>query len=62
MSVALVHWCHGAGGTVYLLARAHLTWGGDAYLTSILRAGECVWSRGLLKKGNFTNTYIVYQE
>ena len=25
-SEELVHWCHGAPGTVYLLARAYLTW------------------------------------
>jgi hypothetical protein len=68
---------------VYLLARAHLTWGAQSnltdgaqsnlnggaqsnltdgaqsnltegaqsYLTAALRAGECVWNNGLLKKG-----------
>ena len=47
----LVHWCHGAPGTVYLLARAHLLWGGDKYLASAHRAADCCWAKGLLKKG-----------
>ena len=29
----LVHWCHGAPGTVYLLARAYLVWREEKYLT-----------------------------
>jgi hypothetical protein len=52
---------------VFLLARAHLTWGAQSnltdgaqsnltegaqsYLAAALRAGECVWNKGLLKKG-----------
>jgi len=47
----LVHWCHGAPGAVYLLARAHIIWGGQVYLNSALRAAECCWNKGLLKKG-----------
>ena len=31
----LVHWCHGAPGTVYLLARAYLVWGEDKYLAAL---------------------------
>jgi len=47
----LVHWCHGAPGVVYLLAKAHLTWGGNAYINSAIQAAECCWKQGLLKKG-----------
>jgi len=49
----LVHWCHGAPGTVYLLARAHLTWGGKetAYMPALEKAANITWRRGLLKKG-----------
>ena len=47
----LVHWCHGAPGVVYLLAKAYLVWKEQKYLTGALRCGECVWSKGLLKKG-----------
>ncbi|XP_078618101.1 lanC-like protein 3 isoform X1 [Branchiostoma floridae x Branchiostoma japonicum] len=47
----LVHWCHGAPGVIYLLARAYLVWRDDKYLQACLRCGELVWSRGLLKKG-----------
>ena len=31
----LVHWCHGAPGTVYLLTRAYLVWGEDKYLAAL---------------------------
>ena len=31
----LVHWCHGAPGTVYLLARAYLVWGDQKYLLAL---------------------------
>lgn len=47
----LVHWCHGAPGTVYLFARAYLVWKESQYLEAALKCGECVWQRGLLKKG-----------
>lgn len=49
----LVHWCHGAPGTVYLLARAHLTWGGKEtpYMPALEKAANITWRRGLLKKG-----------
>ena len=47
----LVHWCHGAPGTVYLLARAFLVWKDQRYLAAALRCGEICWERGLLKKG-----------
>jgi len=47
----LVHWCHGAPGAVYMLARAYLVWKENKYLQAALKCGECVWNKGLLKKG-----------
>lgn len=47
----LVHWCHGAPGVVYLLAKAYLTWRDDRYLQACIRCGELTWNKGLLKKG-----------
>jgi hypothetical protein len=32
-------------------AQSNLTEGAQSYLTAALRAGECVWNKGLLKKG-----------
>jgi hypothetical protein len=48
----LVHWCHGAPGLVPALLLAHQQWGGADYLAAATRAGELVWERGLLRKGN----------
>ena len=50
-SKELVHWCHGSGGVIFMLAKAFLTWREQKYLTACLRCGELIWSRGLLKKG-----------
>jgi lantibiotic modifying enzyme len=50
-SASLVHWCHGAPGVIPTLCKAHEVFGDDRYLQSALRAGDCVWSRGLLRKG-----------
>ncbi|KAF4525896.1 hypothetical protein B566_EDAN013145 [Ephemera danica] len=47
----LVHWCHGAPGVVYLMAKAYLVWKDEKYLKSCLKCGELVWIKGLLKKG-----------
>ncbi|XP_031549930.1 lanC-like protein 3 [Actinia tenebrosa] len=47
----LVHWCHGAPGVIYLLAKAYLTWKDEKYLKAALRCGEVVWEKGLLRKG-----------
>lgn len=47
----LVHWCHGAPGVVYMMAKAYLRWKEDKYLQSCLLCGEIVWKKGLLKKG-----------
>ena len=47
----LVHWCHGAPGVVYLLAKAYLTWMDDKYLQGAKKCAELTWQRGLLRKG-----------
>ena len=31
----LVHWCHGAAGTVPLLARAYLVWRDEKYMAAL---------------------------
>jgi lantibiotic modifying enzyme len=47
----LVHWCHGAAGMIYLMAKAYLVWHERKYLNSCEKMGELIWARGLLKKG-----------
>ncbi|CRL03318.1 CLUMA_CG016555, isoform A [Clunio marinus] len=47
----LVHWCHGAPGVVYLMAKAYLIFKEQKYLKSCLKCGELVWNKGLLRKG-----------
>ncbi|XP_028160499.1 lanC-like protein 3 [Ostrinia furnacalis] len=47
----LVHWCHGAPGTIYLMAKAYLVLKDQRYYNVCLRAGEIVWRKGLLRKG-----------
>ncbi|CAG0880357.1 unnamed protein product [Cyprideis torosa] len=47
----LVHWCHGAPGAVYCVAKAYLTWNDEKYLKSLRRAADLVWEKGLLLKG-----------
>ena len=48
----LVHYCHGAPGTVYMLAKAKMLWPTDLkYTQSLARAADLVWKKGLLKKG-----------
>jgi len=47
----LVHWCHGAPGIIPTLCKAYEVFGDDRYLRGAIRAGECVWARGLLRKG-----------
>lgn len=50
-NVHLVHWCHGAPGMFYLMAKAYLKFGEQKYLTSCLKMGDLIWKHGLLKKG-----------
>ena len=47
----LLHWCHGAPGVVYLLAKAYLTWTDNKYLQAAKKCAELTWQRGLLRKG-----------
>ncbi|KAG5894961.1 hypothetical protein JTB14_023310 [Gonioctena quinquepunctata] len=47
----LVHWCHGAGGMAYLMAKAYLVFRDMKYLTSCTRMSDLIWEKGLLKKG-----------
>ncbi|XP_034238193.1 lanC-like protein 3 isoform X1 [Thrips palmi] len=47
----MVHWCHGAPGVVYLMAKAYILWQEDRYLQSCIRCADIVWDKGLLKKG-----------
>ena len=47
----LVHWCHGAPGVVFMLAKAYLTWKDEKYLQAARRCAELAWQRGLLHKG-----------
>ncbi|KAJ2948575.1 hypothetical protein O0L34_g7828 [Tuta absoluta] len=47
----LVHWCHGAPGVVYLMAKAYLVFKDQSFLEACVRAGEIVWRKGLLRKG-----------
>ncbi|GLH07166.1 LanC-like protein 3 homolog [Gryllus bimaculatus] len=47
----LVHWCHGAPGVVYLMAKAYLHWKDEKYLQACIKCGDIVWNKGLLKKG-----------
>lgn len=47
----LVHWCHGAPGIIYLMAKAYNIFNEQRYLESCLRCGDLTWEKGLLKKG-----------
>ncbi|XP_023179029.1 lanC-like protein 3 homolog isoform X2 [Drosophila hydei] len=47
----LVHWCHGAPGAVYLMAKAYLIFKEDKYIMSLRRAADLVWKKGFLRKG-----------
>ncbi|RWS12311.1 lanC-like protein 3 [Dinothrombium tinctorium] len=47
----LVHWCHGAPGVVWLMAKAYLVWKEEKYLNSCVRCADLIWKRGLLRKG-----------
>lgn len=47
----LVHWCHGAPGVFYLMAKSYKVFGSQKYLESCLKCGDLIWKVGLLKKG-----------
>jgi len=46
-----VHWCHGAPGAVYLIAKAYLIFKEDKYLQAVRRSADLVWQKGFLRKG-----------
>lgn len=50
-SYQLVHWCHGAPGTIYLLAKSYLLFKEEKYLIACKKCAELVWHKGLLFKG-----------
>lgn len=62
----LVHFCHGAPGLIPTLLAAHKTFRKEVYLVTALAAGEVVWTRGILLKGNSLchgitgNTYFLH--
>ncbi|CAH0724248.1 unnamed protein product, partial [Brenthis ino] len=47
----LVHWCHGAPGVIYLMAKAYLIFKDQKFIDACVKAGEVVWNKGLLRKG-----------
>ncbi|OQV25614.1 LanC-like protein 2 [Hypsibius exemplaris] len=47
----LVQWCHGATGFVLLFCRCYEIFEDKKYLNAALDAADCVWERGLLRKG-----------
>lgn len=47
----LVHWCHGAPGVVYMLAKAFIKFKSEKYLDACEACAELVWRKGLLLKG-----------
>ncbi|KAJ8951528.1 hypothetical protein NQ314_007666 [Rhamnusium bicolor] len=47
----LIHWCHGASGMIYLMAKAYLKFKDDKYLHSCKLMSDLIWEKGLLKKG-----------
>lgn len=53
----LVHWCHGAGGVIFLLVTAALVFKHrsqpdyDRYTQAARRCGDLIWQRGVLRKG-----------
>jgi len=48
----LVHFCHGAPGAILTLCTAFEYFHNPRFLASASRAGDMMWEKGLLKKGN----------
>lgn len=46
-----MHWCHGAGGAIYLFAKAYLIFKDEKYLNSCYLSANLIWKKGLLRKG-----------
>ena len=47
----LIHWCHGAPGSIYVLAKAYLLFKDAKYLEACRKCCDIIWTKGLLKKG-----------
>lgn len=47
----LLHWCHGASGTIYVMAKAYLIYKDQRFYDACVKAGDIVWQKGLLRKG-----------
>ena len=47
----LIHWCHGAPGSIHLFLKAYQIFQSQEYLEIAIKSGEVIWQRGLLKKG-----------
>ncbi len=48
----MVQFCHGAPGAIPALLEAHKLFKSESFLSAALKAGETVWTRGILLKGN----------
>jgi hypothetical protein len=48
----LRHFCHGSPGAIPLFLKASEIYSDDSYLKIALKAGEDLWQKGILKKGN----------
>lgn len=47
----LVHWCHGASGFIHMFIQAYRTYKDEKFLREAEGCADCIWERGLLKKG-----------
>ena len=48
----LVHFCHGATGSIPFLLSAYKLFRKDEYFNAALKSGSAVWEKGILRKGN----------
>jgi hypothetical protein len=48
-SKELIHWCHGAGGVIYLFAKAYLHFKDEKYLEACKKCGDLIWEKGYFK-------------
>lgn len=48
----LIHWCHGAPGAFYFLAKAYSIFNDNRYLDACKKSADLIWKYGLLKKGS----------
>jgi hypothetical protein len=48
----LVHFCHGAPGCIPFLLTAFSVYDDKTFIDAALKAGNAIWERGLVLKGN----------